>query len=178
MSREEFTFEANLRGLPGISRWHNSHISPRNGRFIKGTVDDCDILPGFALHADSTVNVCAHLLASVVYDLSSSIIYRSNQSWPFNLITKCETVRREEQLKFHPLSDFFVSKSMLPRHLVEVNSKSKKDWPEDLVRMLLPCAVLICKANDAFALQISTRTGSRRPRTLCFLSYIFGKMAK
>ncbi|SRR6266403_2602210 len=76
------------------------------------------------------------------------VAYRSNELWPFNLITKCETVRREEQLReFRPRSDFFVSKSRLPRLIVVVNSKPKKDWPEDLVRMLLSGATIIRFAN-------------------------------
>jgi hypothetical protein len=36
---------------------------------------------------------------------------------------------------------------MLPRLLVEVNSKPKKDWPEDLVRMLLSGAAIVRFAN-------------------------------
>jgi hypothetical protein len=33
-------------------------------------------------------------------------LYRNDQSWPFNLITKCETITVNEQLrKFQPSSD-------------------------------------------------------------------------
>jgi len=44
-------------------------------------------------------------------------------------------------------SDVFVSKSMLPRLLVEVDSKPKEDCPEDLVRMLLSSAAIVRFAN-------------------------------
>jgi len=76
-------------------------------------------------------------------------LYRSNQSWPFNLIMKCEAIRKEnEQLrKFQPRNDLLVSKLTLPRLLVEVNSKPKKEWPEDLVRMLLTGAAVVRFAN-------------------------------
>jgi hypothetical protein len=68
---------------------------------------------------------------------------------------KCETIENEsEQLrKYQPRSDFFISKLNLPRLLVEVNSKPKKEWPEDLVRMLLTGAAIVRFANgflDAF----------------------------
>jgi hypothetical protein len=62
---------------------------------------------------------------------------------------KCETIQDEkEQLrKFRPRSDLLVSKSNLPRLLVEVNSKPKKDRPEDLVQMLLTGAAIVRFAN-------------------------------
>ena len=75
-------------------------------------------------------------------------LYRGYQSWPFTLITKCETAPEGEQLrKFLPRSDFFVSKSTLPRLLVQVNSKPEQDRPEDLVRMLLCGASVVRFAN-------------------------------
>lgn len=76
-------------------------------------------------------------------------LYRSDQSWPFNLIMKCETIRtvNEQLRKFRPRSDLLVSKSTLPRLLVEVNSKPRKDMPEDLVRMLLMGAAIVRFAN-------------------------------
>jgi len=105
------------------------------------------------------------LLASVVYDLllTSEVTSRG---------TKCETVRQEEQLrKFLPRSDFLVSKSNIPRLLVEVNSNTKKRWPEDLVRMLLSGAAIIRFANkflDRF----------KAAKNFVLFAYIFGKMAK
>jgi hypothetical protein len=55
-------------------------------------------------------------------------LYRSDQSWPFNLIMKCETIRtvNEQLRKFRPRSDLLVSKSTLPRLLVEVETKERK----------------------------------------------------
>jgi hypothetical protein len=43
-------------------------------------------------------------------------LYRGTQSWPFNLIVKCETILdNDKQLrKLQPRSDLFVSKSRLP----------------------------------------------------------------
>ena len=78
-----------------------------------------------------------------------SRLYRSHHLWPFDLIMKCDAIRNEnEQLrKFRPRNDLLVSKLTLPRLLVEVNSKPKKDWPEDLVRMLLTGAAVVRFAN-------------------------------
>ncbi len=80
--------------------------------------------------------------------LRFTVVYRSSQQWPFSLITKCETVAKKEQLrKYLPCSDFLVSKLMLPRLLVEVNSNPKENWPSDLVWMLLSGAAVVCFAN-------------------------------
>jgi len=58
------------------------------------------------------------------------------------------TNRVEDQLRtFQPRSGLFVSKSYLPRLLVEVNSKPKQDRPEDLVQMLLCGAAIVRIAN-------------------------------
>ena len=65
-----------------------------------------------------------------------------------SIITKCETVCAEDQLrKFQPRSDFHLSKSDLPRLLVEVNSKPMTEWPADLVRMLVTGAAVVRFAN-------------------------------
>ncbi|KAH9993369.1 hypothetical protein BJV77DRAFT_362148 [Russula vinacea] len=72
----------------------------------------------------------------------------SNQSWPFELITKCESISVQDQLrKYRPHSDFLILKSKLPRLLVEVNSNTKTDRPEDLVRMLVTGAAVVRFAN-------------------------------
>src|SRR6266404_3511180 len=76
------------------------------------------------------------------------IVYRGNVSWPFKLIMKCSNVNDDEQLRtFRPSSDFILLQSKLPRLLVEVNSKPKSDWPEDLVGMLLIGATVVRFAN-------------------------------
>ncbi len=76
-------------------------------------------------------------------------LHRGNQSWPFSLITKCETAPEGEQLrKFRPRSDFMFLKSTLPRLLVEVNSKPRRLRPEDLIRTLLCGAVVVRIANE------------------------------
>jgi|HubBroStandDraft_5_1064220.scaffolds.fasta_scaffold136353_2 hypothetical protein len=76
-----------------------------------------------------------------------SRLYRSRQSWPFHLIVRCDLNGDEELRKYRPRSDLLVSKSTLPRLLVEVNSKPRKEWPEDLVRMLLSGATVVRFAN-------------------------------
>ena len=91
----------------------------------------------------------AHLLASVgsVY----RHLYRGNKPWPFHIIMKCETAPKGEQLRrFLPRSDLLVSKSTLPRLLVEVDSKPKDEtqWPENLIRMLLCGASVVRMANN------------------------------
>jgi hypothetical protein len=100
-------------------------------------------------------------------------LYRSDQSWPFDLIMKRESIRtvNEQLRKFRPRSDLLVSKSTLPRLLVEVNSKPKKERPEDLVRMLL-------RVPPSFASQIDSWTRSWWLRTLFFLPYIFGTVTR
>ena len=75
-------------------------------------------------------------------------LYRGYQSWPFNLIAKCENAPEGEKLgKYLPRSDLLVLKSFFPRLLMEVNSKPKQEWPEDLVRMLLCGAAVVRLAN-------------------------------
>jgi len=76
------------------------------------------------------------------------IVYRGNFSWPFKLIMKCLNVADDEQLRtYRPSSDFILLQSKLPRLLVEVNSKPKSDWPEDLVGMLVMGAAVVHFAN-------------------------------
>jgi hypothetical protein len=100
----------------------------------------------FALHAGRTITVLTYALTCLPPLVT---IYRhlcrSNQSWPFNLITKCQT--NEQLRKFQPSSDLLVLKSTLPRLLVQVNSKPKKERPEDLIRMLLTGAAIVRFAN-------------------------------
>jgi len=80
---------------------------------------------------------------------STSAALTGNQQWPFHVITKCEAIPDEKERfrKFKPRSDLLVSKSNLPRLLVEVNSKPRQNWPEDLVQMLLTGAAVVRLAN-------------------------------
>ncbi len=68
---------------------------------------------------------------------------------------KYPTSNVKEQLRtWRPSSDFMVFKSNLPRLLVEVNSKPRTEWPDDLVRMFLMGASVVRFANkflDRFA---------------------------
>jgi hypothetical protein len=77
-----------------------------------------------------------------------SRLYRSQKPTFVKLIVKRAIRNEKEELrKFQPRSDLLVSKFTLPRLLVEVNSKPKTDWPEDLVRMLLTGAAVVRFAN-------------------------------
>jgi hypothetical protein len=61
---------------------------------------------------------------------------------------RCDAVQPEDQIrKYKPHSDFLISKSNLPRLLVEVNSTPTKEWPPDLIRMLLMGAAVVRFAN-------------------------------
>jgi hypothetical protein len=98
----------------------------------------------------STVTVGRYVLSCLPPLITSyRRLYRGTQSWPFQLIVKCETIPDEEKQlrKYQPRSDLLVSKSTLPRLLVEVNSKPKRERPEDLVRMLLMGAAVVRMAN-------------------------------
>src|SRR5712675_371347 len=122
-----------------------------DGKCPKGTVDDWDGLPLFLPAGGQNYhrsNVRAHLLAFVDYDYRC--LYISHQSWPFNIITKCETIPVSHQIRtYQPRSDLLISKSKssLPRLLIEVNSKPQKGWPEDLIQMLLRGATIVRFAN-------------------------------
>jgi hypothetical protein len=126
------------------------------GKDLKGTVDEYDLLPPFRWsrfpigQQYHRSNVRAHLLACLPPLIAIyRRLYRGKQPWPIHLIMKCEPISDEkEQLgKFRPRSDLLVSKSSLPRLLVEVNSKPQKEWPEDLVRMLLLGGAIVRFAN-------------------------------
>ncbi|KAH9983543.1 kinase-like domain-containing protein [Russula compacta] len=76
---------------------------------------------------------------------------------------KCEIVENvKEQLRtFRPCSDFMISKSNLPRLLIEVNSKEAEEWPEDLVRLLLMGATVVRFSNE-FVDRLSCRRFARQ----------------
>jgi hypothetical protein len=105
----------------------------------------------FALHAGRTITVLTYALTHLPpLDMVYRCLYRSDESWPFNLITKCGTIRtvKEQLSKLQPSSDLLVSglKSTRPRLLVVLNSEPKTERPEDLIRMLLTGA-----ATERFA---------------------------
>jgi hypothetical protein len=66
---------------------------------------------------------------------------------------ECEDTQpvHEQLRRYQPRSDLLVLKSNLPRLLVEVNSKPKKLWPEDLIRMVLTGAAIVRFANKLMA---------------------------
>jgi hypothetical protein len=115
--------------------------------FTKGIDHVCHVLRVFQTRCGRNYHhsdVRAHSCFRWIY----RHLYRSNQRWPFTLIMKRPSGREGELRKFNPRSDFLVSKSDLPRLLVEVNSKPRQGgWPEDLIRMLLCGAVVVRLAN-------------------------------
>jgi hypothetical protein len=166
-SPDEFTFESDShRHVDHFEATHLKYIADggRWERFWEGGLGitlTCPLMNGifflsFALAAsERTSTVLTYALTCL--PLSIMIyrrLYRGNRLWPFDLIVKCETIRDEnEQLRrFQPRSDLLVSKSTLPRLLVEVDS-GKTNRSEDLVRMLLTGAAIVRFANrflDAF----------------------------
>ncbi|KAI9437875.1 hypothetical protein F5148DRAFT_1021303 [Russula earlei] len=76
-----------------------------------------------------------------------------HEPWPFDLIVKHENETGPTQFrKYKPRSDFRLSKSRLPRLLVEVDSTSRvyddpNRKPVDLIRMLLAGAAVVRFAN-------------------------------
>jgi hypothetical protein len=103
----------------------------------------------FALQAGETIT--AQMCALICLPLWITIyrrLYRSNQPWPFSLITKCETIPVNEQLcKYQPRSDLLILKSSLLRLLIEVNSEPSEKWPYDPIQMLLTGAAVVRFAN-------------------------------
>ena len=66
-----------------------------------------------------------------------------NQSRPFSVFMRNNNRDEGALRQYQPRSDLMVLKSDLPRLLVQVNSKPKKEWPEDLIRMLLTGAAVV-----------------------------------
>ena len=55
--------------------------------------------------------------------------------------------RNENLRQYQPCSDLLISKSRLPRLLVELNSTERKGWLARLIRMLLQAAAIVRFAN-------------------------------
>ena len=165
-SSDEFTSESKSHRRAGrLEVKHLAHIAISNWRLLwdgplGNTLEERSMnaifFQTFALttfETRSTATVLTYALTCLLpLIMIYHRLYRGNQSWPFNLIVKCETVSNEtEQLcKFQPRSDLLVLKSGLPRLLVQVSSKSSKDWnttPEDHTRMLLMGAAVVRFAN-------------------------------
>ena len=75
--------------------------------------------------------------------------YSFDQPLPFNLITKCETIRsvNEQIRKFQPFNDLVFLKSSFPRLLLKLDLIREREWPEGLIRMLLTGAAIVRFAN-------------------------------
>ena len=158
-SPEEFTFESESHRLVGYlevehlacidSHNWDLHWNVKLGSHLKILTNDVIFLFywRFAIQEGKTITVPSYMLTCLpplipIYRR----LYRRYESWPFDLITKCETIRtvNEQLRKFQPSSDLLILKSNLPRLLVEINSKPR---PEDLIRMLLTGAAIIRLAN-------------------------------
>ena len=95
---------------------------------------------------------------TVAYMYESMCLYPSGElifivrgmQWPFPLVVKV----LDTACTYTPQSDFFVTKDLLPRLLIEVNSTSPDEPPEDLHRMLVQGASVVRFANhfiDAYS---------------------------
>src|SRR5712672_804192 len=68
---------------------------------------------------------------------------------PFHLIAQRVDIqgRNDRLRKYHSHSDFLISKFNLPRMLVRVDSTPRRQWPTDLIRLLLEGATIVRFAN-------------------------------
>jgi hypothetical protein len=163
VSPEESTYESEPPRLAGLLEvTHLVHIASLKwqqawngeiGRSLKEPLMQGVFFQNFAYGSFQMRSTSAALTYALIY-LPPLItiyrrLYRGNQQWPFHVITKCEAIPDEKERfrKFKPRSDLLVSKSNLPRLLVEVNSKPRQNWPEDLVQMLLTGAAVVRLAN-------------------------------
>jgi hypothetical protein len=64
------------------------------------------------------------------------------------IVNRSAEPAHERLRNYTPRSDFLIATSTLPRLLVEVNSTKMKDWPPDLIRMLLSGASVVRFTND------------------------------
>ncbi|KAL0948189.1 hypothetical protein HGRIS_010799 [Hohenbuehelia grisea] len=98
--------------------------------------------------------VCLWLLPCHLPESDSVTLKFGMSSWPFELITRKADDASKELRSYRPKSDFLLSKSQLPRLMIQVHSTSSNDpWPADLIRMLLSGAAIVRFANgflDAF----------------------------
>ncbi|KAI9508607.1 kinase-like domain-containing protein [Russula earlei] len=80
-----------------------------------------------------------------------SLFLRSHNPWPFHLVMRYNNPTNANEhgrlRKFHPRSDCLITKSSLPRLMVEVNSAPGSD-PIDSTRLLLEGAAVVRLANE------------------------------
>jgi hypothetical protein len=89
------------------------------------------------------------------------IIPYRNKLWPFTIVMRCDRASVSNRLRSYiPRSDFLISKSGVPRLLVEFefnsSSDSATDMQPDCIRMLLQSSAVVRFANmflDAFKLK-------------------------
>jgi hypothetical protein len=159
VSQEELTFESELQRLAGhLEVTHVVHIASRDwhqfwtgrlGMTLKEPLMTTIFFLDFAFQTSTTTTVQLYALTCLPPLITIyRRLYRDKQ-WPLPLIMKREfTLDKNSQLrKFNSRSDLLLSKSSFPRLLVEVSSESRKDRPEDLVRMLLTGAAIVRFAN-------------------------------
>ncbi|KAI9512458.1 hypothetical protein F5148DRAFT_1373161 [Russula earlei] len=116
---------------------HQQRQQNRNDAF-KGRVAQMIFFGKFYYYVQGQRTITAHL---------------GHEPWPFDLIVKCETEPGPTRFrKYTPRSAFLLSKSRLPRLLVEVDSTPRvyddpDRKPVDLVRILLAGAAVVRFAN-------------------------------
>lgn len=123
------------------------------GRTLKGLEMNVIFFYHFAIatfQMGGSVAVSTYVLSACPLITIYRGLYSCNQLWPFSLITERKYIQpvHEQLRQYLPRSDLLVLKSKLPRLLVEVNSEPMKDWPEDLIRMLLMGGTVVRFANS------------------------------
>jgi hypothetical protein len=159
VSQEELTSESEPQRLAGhLEVTHVGHIASRDwhqfwtgrlGKILKEPLMTAIFFQDFAFQTSTTVTVLLYALTCLPPLITIyRRLYRGKQ-WALPVIMKCESIldKNEQLRKFSPRSDLLLSKSSLPRLLVEVNSEPRKDRPEDLVWMLLTGAAIVRFAN-------------------------------
>ena len=113
-----------------------------------------------------------------LYPLRGLISIIRGTQWPFPLVVKVLNT----SCTYTPMSDFLVTKDLLPRLLIEVNSTSQDKPPQDRHRMLVQGASVVRFANhfiDAYSVDkkftlvaIYMRADGVADRYLLFQSYL------
>ncbi|TCD61165.1 hypothetical protein EIP91_008827 [Steccherinum ochraceum] len=92
-----------------------------------------------------------HFLASSIIDDHNWIVLHATNPWPFKFLTYRTDINdpNEAYRTYTPLSDFSISKSLLPRFVAQVQSMESEpgEYPQDHLRMLLQGAAVVRFAN-------------------------------
>ena len=131
---------------------HEWEVLYQDGRPLKEPAMDGMFFQAFATNRGGTTAVLTYALARLPLATTYRRLYRSDQSWPLNVIAECTDIQpvNEQLRQYRPRSDLLIIKSNFPRLLVEVNSTPKTQrslLPEDLIRILVLGAAIVRFAN-------------------------------